>query len=51
MPREYQGAGTRTFGKLYGYEKIIAWQKADDLAAMVHALTLGWWPGYYRLSD
>jgi four helix bundle protein len=51
MPRDYQGAKTKTFQKLYGYKKIIARQKADDLAAMIHELTLRWGPGYYRLSD
>jgi len=51
MPREYQGAGTRTYRKLYGYKKLIAWQKADDLAATVHTLTINWGPGYYRLAD
>ena len=51
MPREYQGAGTRTYQKLYGYKKLIAWQKADDLAAKVHEITAAWGPGYYRLSD
>lgn len=51
MPRGYQGAGTRTYCKLYGYKKLIAWQKADDLAATVHTLTTKWGPGYYRLAD
>lgn len=51
MPREYQGAGTRTYRKLYGYKKLIAWQKADDLAAMVHAVSTTWERGYYRLVD
>jgi len=51
MPRAYQGAKTRTYQKLYGYKNLITWQKADDLAAMVHELTLHWGPGYYRLSD
>lgn len=51
MPRPYQGDTTNTYRKLYGYKKLIAWQKADDLAAMVHDLTLRFGPGYYRLSD
>ena len=51
MPRAYQGAKTRTYQKLYGYRNLIACQKADDLAGMVHELTLHWGPGYYRLSD
>ncbi len=51
MPGEYQGAGTKAFRKLYGYRNLIAWQKADDLAANVHEVTATWGPGYYRLSD
>jgi len=51
MPREYQGANTQTYQKLYGYKKLIAWQKADDLALMIHTLTIQWGPGYYRLAD
>jgi len=51
MPREYEGAGTQTYRKLYGYKKIIAWQKADDLACMIHDLTTRFGPGYYRLAD
>jgi len=51
MPREYQGAGMQTYRKLYGYKRIIAWQKADDLAWMVHDLTMRFGPGYYRLAD
>lgn len=51
MPREYQGGTTRTYGKLYGYKKLVAWQKADDLAAKVHELTVPFGPGYYRLAD
>ena len=51
MPREYQGAKTQTFQKLYGFKKLIAWQKADDLAAMVYEITRGFGAGYYRLLD
>ncbi len=51
MPRAYQGGNTQTFRKLYGYKNIIAWQKADDLAAMIHSLSKSWGAGYYRLSD
>lgn len=51
MPRPFEGANTQTFRKLYGYKNIIAWQKANDLAALVHALTRTWGAGYYRLSD
>jgi four helix bundle protein len=51
MPREYQGARTRTYQKLYGYKDLITWQKADDLAAAIHEITSHWGHGYYRLSD
>jgi four helix bundle protein len=51
MPRAYQGATTQTYRKLYGYKKTIAWQKADDLAWMVHGRTARFGPGYYRLKD
>jgi four helix bundle protein len=51
MPRSYQGDKTCTYRKLYGYKKLITWQKANDLAAMVHDLTLRFGPGHYRLSD
>jgi len=51
MPKAYQGAITRTYQKLYGYKNLIAWQKADDLAAQVHEVTVHWEPGYYCLSD
>ena len=51
MPRAHQGGTTRTFQKLYGFKKLIAWQKADDLAAKVHELTVPFGPGYYRLAD
>ncbi len=51
MPKLYQGAGTRTFHKLYGYKNIIAWQKADDLAALINELARQWGPGYYDLAN
>ena len=51
MPKAYRGAGTQTYRKLYGYKKIIAWQKTDDLAWMIHERTVRFGPGYYRLSD
>jgi four helix bundle protein len=47
----YQGASTQTYQKLYGYKKLIAWQKADDLAAQVNENTKHFGPGYYRLAD
>ncbi len=51
MPRPYLGGNTQTWRKLYGYKNIIAWQKADDLATMIHALAKNWGAGYYRLAD
>lgn len=51
MSRDYQGATTQTYRKLYGYKKLIVWQKADDLASLVHKATLHFGPGYYHLSD
>lgn len=51
MPRAYSGGNTQTFQKLYGYKKIIAWQKADDLSAMIHTYSRNWGAGYYRLAD
>jgi four helix bundle protein len=51
MPRAYQGTTTKTYSKLYGYKNLIAWQKADDLAAQIHAITLRFGSGYWRLAD
>ncbi len=51
MPEAYRGATTQTYRRLYGYKAVIAWQKADDLAARVHDVTIGFGPGYWRLSD
>jgi four helix bundle protein len=51
MPRPFQGGNTQTFRKLYGYKNIIAWQKADDLAATINELAKHWSPAYYRLAD
>ncbi|MCB0077400.1 MAG: four helix bundle protein [Anaerolineales bacterium] len=38
-PFEYKGGGTRSYGKLYGYKKLLAWQAADDLTALVFEVT------------
>jgi len=35
----YAGERTRTFAKLPGYKKLIAWQKGDDLALLVRRIT------------
>ena len=49
--RPYKGAGTRTFAKLGGYRNLLAWQRADDLAEVIHRVTGRLGPGHYRLSD
>ena len=49
--RAYKGAGTKTFAKLGGFRNLLAWQRADDLADIVHRVTACFGPGYYRLSD
>ena len=49
--RVYRGAGTKTFGKLGGFRNLLAWQRADDLADLVHRVTGRLGPGYYRLSN
>ncbi len=48
---QYGGADTLTLQKLPGYKKIVAWQVASDLSAMVMSLVQQFSPGYYRLSD
>ncbi len=47
----YKGAKTKTFPKLGGFRNLLAWQRADDLANVVHRVTGRFGPGYYRLSD
>ena len=49
--REYRGARTKTFGKLGGFRNLLTWQRADDLADIVHRVTGRLGPGYYRLSN
>ncbi|MDW8269791.1 MAG: four helix bundle protein [Anaerolineae bacterium] len=44
--RSFTGQDTQAFGKLYGYKKLLAWQVADELAAVVHDLT-GRFPSVY----
>jgi four helix bundle protein len=52
MPyRDYQGDGTQVFRKLYGYRNLIAWQAADDLAALVHELVVHFTSRYWKLAD
>jgi four helix bundle protein len=49
--RDYQGAGTQAFRKLYGFKNLIAWQAADDLAAFVHELVGHFARRYWKLAD
>jgi hypothetical protein len=49
--RVYRGAGTKTFGKLGGFRNLLTWQRADDLADLVHRVTGRLGPGYYRISN
>jgi four helix bundle protein len=49
--REYRGAGTKTFAQLGGFRNLLAWQRVDDLADLVHRITGRLGPGYCRLSD
>ena len=49
--RAYKGAGTKVFAKLGGFRNLLVWQRADDLADIVHRVTARFGPGYYRLSD
>ncbi|HOR00531.1 MAG TPA: four helix bundle protein [Anaerolineae bacterium] len=52
MPYQgYQGGGTRAFRKLYGYKNLLAWQAADDLAALVHELVVEFKPSYWKLAN
>jgi len=46
---EYPGKNSRTFAVLPGYRNLIVWQKACELAKLVHDATQGFGPGYYRL--
>jgi four helix bundle protein len=36
---------------LGGFRNLLAWQRADDLADIVHRVTARFGPGYYRLSN
>jgi four helix bundle protein len=46
---EYPGLNTGTFAVLPGYRNLIVWQKACELAKLVHEATQGFGPAYYRL--
>lgn len=51
MSYVYGGRGTKTFGRLPGYKNLVVWQKASDLADLVHEATKGFGPGYFKLAD
>ena len=42
---------TLTWRKLHGFKNILAWQRADDLAALVYEATARFGAGNYRLVD
>lgn len=46
---EYPGRDTHTFAVLPGYRNLIVWQKASELANVVHDATQGMGPAYFRL--
>ncbi|MFQ5854807.1 MAG: four helix bundle protein [Anaerolineae bacterium] len=48
---EYGGRNTRTYQKLHGFKKIVAWQKASDLGYLINRAAGKFGPGYYRLVD
>lgn len=48
---EYGGRNTRTYQKLHGFKKIIAWQKASDLGYLINQAVSEFGPGHYRLID
>jgi four helix bundle protein len=49
--RQFKGDRTATFGKLYGYKNLLAWQAADELAAEVHRAVADFGSRYYKLSS
>jgi four helix bundle protein len=42
---------TLTWRKLHGFKNLLAWQRGDDLAALVHGTTAKFGAGNYRLVD
>lgn len=42
---------TLTWRKLHGFKNILAWQRGDDLAALVYEATAKFGAGNYRLVD
>lgn len=51
MGYAYEDRGTKTFGYLPGCKNLVVWQKASDLADLVHEATRCFGPGYYKLAD
>ncbi len=49
--KDYKGATTQTYKKLYGYKNLLAWQIADDLAACVHNIVIPFKPRYFKLAE
>lgn len=47
----YTGHTTQTYRKLYGYKNLLAWQAADELAALVHRLVVRFHQRYYKLAN
>ncbi len=48
---QYGGRNTRTFQRLHGFKKIVAWQAASDLNFQVNQLVKHCGPGYFKLAD
>ena len=42
---------TLTWRKLHGFKNLLAWQRGDDLVALVHGTTAKFGAGNYRLVD
>jgi four helix bundle protein len=48
--RHYAGDKTQTYRKLYGYKKLLAWQAADELSAVVHEAVIHFGYVYHKLT-
>ncbi len=46
---EYRGRNAKTFAVLPGNRNLVVWQKACELARLVHDATQGFGPAYYKL--
>jgi four helix bundle protein len=49
--RGHKGHDTQTDRKLYGHKNLLAWQAADELAALVHGTVIRFQPRYYKLAN